>query len=86
MEQGMGHRLQLTERETLSVSGVTEVVSFTDTAVVLNTALGTLIVQGQGLQLKLLSVDGGQTEVAGHVNALVYEEPRTGGWLSRIFG
>jgi len=86
MEQGMDHKLALTAREKLRVTGVTEVVSFTDTAVVLNTALGTLIVQGQNLKLELLSLEGGQSEVTGHVSALVYEEPRTGGWLSRIFG
>ena len=86
MEEGKGHRLCLKEREKLTVTGVTEVVSFTDTAVVLNTSLGTLIVQGQNLKLELLSLEGGQTEVTGHVSALVYEEPRSGGWLSRLLG
>ena len=42
------------------MTGVTEVVSFEDTAVVLQTALGDLVVQGHGLQLKTLSVEGGQ--------------------------
>ena len=86
MEEMNGHGLCLKEREKLRVTGVTEVVSFTDGAVVLNTALGTLIVQGQNLKLELLSLEGGQTEVTGHVSALVYEEPRSGGWLSRFFG
>ena len=86
MEEGKGHRLCLKERENLSITGVTEVVSFTDTAVVLNTALGTLIVQGQSLKLELLSLEGGLTEVTGRVSALVYEESRSGGWLSRLFG
>lgn len=86
MEEMKGHKLCLKERENLSVTGVTEVVSFSDTAVVLNTGLGTLIVQGQNLKLELLSLEGGRTEVTGHVSALVYEELRTGGWLSRLFG
>ena len=86
MEESMGHKLCLAEREQLSVTGVTEVVSFTDTAVVLNTNMGTLIVQGRELKLKLLSLEGGRTEVMGHVSALVYEEPRAGGWLSRLLG
>ena len=86
MEEMKGHKLCLKEREKLCVTGVTEVISFTDTAVVLNTNLGTLIVQGQNLKLELLSLEGGQTEVTGRVSALVYEEMRTGGWLSRFFG
>lgn len=81
------HKLTLDQRKSLLVSGVTEVVSFDEDAVLLRTALGTLAVQGQQLQLKTLSVDGGQLVVEGTVSALSYEEPRQkGGWLSRLFG
>ena len=70
------HKLTLNERKALSMTGVTEVVSFDDTAVVLRTQLGTLEVQGQELKLKTLSLDGGQVAVDGHISALFYEEPR----------
>ena len=67
------------------MTGVSEVVSFEDNAVVLKTALGTLVVQGRDLKLKTLSLDGGQVAVDGTVSALIYEEPR-GGWARRLFG
>lgn len=70
------HKLTLNERKNLTMSGVTEVVSFDDTTVVLKTSLGTLEVQGQQLQLKTLSIDGGQVAVDGQISALYYEEPR----------
>ena len=70
------HKLTLHERKALTMTGVTEVVSFDDTAVVLRTVLGTLEVQGQELKLKTLSLDGGQVAVDGHICALYYEEPR----------
>ena len=70
------HKLTLDERKKLTMTGVTEVVSFDDTTVVLHTALGTLEVQGQDLKLKTLSLDGGQVAVDGHISALYYEEPR----------
>lgn len=73
------HKLTLNERKNLTMTGVTEVVSFDDTAVVLRTALGTLEVQGEQLQLKTLSIDGGQVAVDGHIGALIYEEPRSSG-------
>ena len=38
------------------------------------------------LQLKTLSLEGGQVAVDGSVTALIYEEPRTGGWRQRLFG
>ena len=79
------HKLTLNERSRLTMTGVTEVVSFDDTAVVLRTALGTLTVHGRDLQLKTLSLEGGQVEVDGSVAALIYEESRqSGSWLSRL--
>ena len=83
-EEHLPHKLQLNERKKLTMTGVTEVVSFDETAVVLQTSLGLLIVQGQQLQLKNLSLDGGQVAVEGMISALAYEEPRQGGWR-RLF-
>ena len=84
-ERKLPHKLTLNERRELTMTGVTEVVSFEDTAVVLKTSLGTLILQGSGLKLKTLSLDGGQVAVDGTISAMVYQEPRLGGWR-RLFG
>ena len=84
-EEKLPHRLQLVGREQLTVTGVTEVVSFEENAVVLHTSQGTLIVQGRELKLKTLSLEGGQVAVDGHVAALIYEEPRQSGWR-RLLG
>ena len=81
------HRLTLNERHQLTMTGVTEVVSFDDTAVVLRTELGTLAVHGQQLQLKALTPEGGTVAVEGRISAISYEEPRqSSGWLGRFFG
>lgn len=80
------HKLTLDERKKLTLTGVSEVVSFEETSVVLRTGLGTLMVHGRELQLKNLSLEGGQVAVEGQISALLYEEPRSGGWLSRLFG
>ena len=85
-EQILPHNLTLNERKKLSLTGATEVVSFEDTCVVVNTPLGTLVVQGQELQLKTLTEDGGNVSVEGQISSLAYEEPRpTGNWLGRLF-
>ena len=80
------HGLSLKERKELSITGVTEVVSFDEETVVLRTSLGTLIIQGSGLHLNQLSQNGGQVEVSGTVSTLVYQEPRQSGGLRRLFG
>ena len=85
-EASMPHELRLKDRSALTMTGVKEVVSFDEGAVVLQTFLGMLLVQGRELHLKTLSPEGGQVEIEGTVTALSYEEPRSGGWRQRLFG
>ena len=86
-QTALPHKLTLRERQQLTMTGVSEVVSFDENAVALHTAQGTLLVQGEGLQLKNLSPDGGQVAISGKVTALSYQEPRAaGGWLRRLIG
>ena len=79
------HKLTLSERNKLTLSGVTEVISFDESNVTMRTVLGDLEVSGQELKIKNLSIDGGQMEVSGHINALSYEDPRpSGGFWGRL--
>lgn len=85
--QTAGHRLMLEDRRNLAVTAVSEVVSFDEDTIVLRTELGTLVVQGRGLQLKQLTLEGGSVVVEGQIDSLVYEQDRqTGSFLRRIFG
>ena len=80
-------KLTLEDRRRLTVTGVQDVESFDENAVVLHTNRGVLIVKGRELHLKQLSVDGGQVAVDGNVDALLYEESRKeGGFLARLVG
>lgn len=82
----MPHELRLENRARLNVTGVREVESFDESAVVLHTAKGILVIRGQSLHLQTLSIDGGQVAVDGTVDALVYEETqKQGGFFSRLF-
>ena len=81
------HKLTLSERSQLTVTGVTNVVNFDETTVIAHTELGTLIVQGKDLQLKTLLPEGGQVAVQGNISALIYEEPKpTGSLWRRLMG
>lgn len=83
--QILPHNLTLNDRKKLALTGATEVVSFDDTSVIVNTPLGMLVIQGRELQLKTLSESGGNVTVEGYITSLAYEEPRpTGGWFSRL--
>ena len=79
------HGLTLNARSKLTMTGVSEVVSFDENAVVLHTSAGILSIHGQQLQLKQLSPDGGRVVVDGRISALIYEEPRSErSWLQRL--
>ncbi len=85
-EQQLPHKLTMAERNKLTMSGVTEVVSFEENQAVLRTSLGTLVVQGEQLHLKTLSLEGGQVAVEGQIDALIYEQPRQEGFWRRLLG
>lgn len=80
-------KLTLEDRSHLSVTGVEEVESFDENAVILHTSRGILIVRGRELHLRQLTTGGGQVSVDGTVDALVFEESRKDrGFLARLFG
>lgn len=77
MEQNpISHKVVLSERGKLTVTGVKEVVHFDENTVCMDTARGSLHVHGRELRLKNLSPQGGQLELTGAVEALIYEETK----------
>ena len=85
----LSHHVALEEREQLVISGVEEVESFDESAIYLTTAQGGLEIQGEGLHIEKLSLDGGDLKVEGTINALIYSDIRSrtrGGLLGRLLG
>ena len=81
------HRLELTGREHLLVSGVEDVERFDEGCIIMSTCAGTLIVTGTDLHIGKLSLDGGELLVDGHIEGINYEEPAQPrrGMFSRLF-
>ena len=83
----MTHRLALEGRNQLSLSVVTEAVSFDEAAAVLETAQGTLIIRGADLHVEQLNLEAGEVRLSGQVDSLTYEESAKtqGSFLQRLF-
>lgn len=81
------HSVVLEERHRLSVSGVSEVLSFDEEAVVMETSLGQLTVEGDGLHVEKLSLDVGELTLEGNISALCYsrEGKSRGSFWSKVF-
>ena len=86
-QEAADHHVILEGRASLSVSGVEEVESFDENAIVMRTAQGTLVVRGENLHIEKLSLDGGDLRVEGMVDSLTYEDDGgvRGGFLARLF-
>lgn len=82
------HRLELTGRERLTVTGVEDVERFDESGIVMSTTAGTLVIAGEDLHIGKLALEGGELHVDGRIDSVTYEEEPAGrgGWFSRLFG
>ena len=82
------HRVELSGRDHMVVSGVEDVERFDETGIVMSTTGGALVVTGEDLHIGKLSLDGGELHVDGRIDSLSYEEESrpSGGLLARLFG
>lgn len=72
---GIGpHKLLLQGRKLTELTGVKEVVSFDAKEVVLNTTMGALLIRGNDLLVKRLTVEKGEVELEGQVDSLIYTD------------
>ena len=70
------HAVSMEERRKLTVSGVSDVESFDEQTIVMETSGGCLVVSGAELSISRLSTDQGDVNVQGRIDALHYEESR----------
>ncbi|MFZ5901108.1 MAG: sporulation protein YabP [Bacillota bacterium] len=82
MDQEIKHRLEMRDRKELSLAGVLRVESFTDNEIHLETNMGFLLLQGEGLHITQLDLDAGTLVVQGHLNSLQYRETGSRGRIS----
>ena len=73
------HSFTLEERKELSLSGVNEVLSFSENSVSLNTSCGALLIQGKKLNIGRLNTDTGELFVTGELSLLKYSKNKGNG-------
>ena len=68
------HRIALNARESMEVRGVTDVVSFDEQTVILETVCGSMTVEGASLHIHVLSMEEGIVTMDGRVDSIHYYE------------
>jgi sporulation protein YabP len=68
------HKLSLTNRRSGSISGVSDVISFDISEVLLETELGMLQIKGADLHVNRLSLEKGEIDLEGRIDSFQYSE------------
>ena len=85
------HKIVMLGRENAEVRGVTDVISFDEQSVVLDTVCGSLAVEGASLHIHVLNIEQGIVAMDGRIDSVSYfetdksEKSTKSGILSKIF-
>ena len=87
---GKSHKVLLVNRKTGAFSGVVDVLSYDVSEILLETELGMLLIKGHDLHVNRLSLEKGEIDVEGRIDALTYSDVKTAGkqtgtLLGRLF-
>lgn len=85
------HRLSLESRRQCRLTGVSDVLSFDEKEVLLETVEGMLMIKGEGLHVSRINLEQGEADIEGKTDSFVYSErsslaKKGEGLLTRLFG
>lgn len=74
MRQGRKHVFSMENRERGLITGVNDVISFDLDKVLLETDYGMVTIKGDDLHVRRLSVEKGEVDIDGRIDAVEYSE------------
>lgn len=69
---GRQHKLILHNRGQGNITGISDVVSFDENAIVLDTDMGLLTIRGKELHVSRLTLEKGEVDIEGSVESMAY--------------
>lgn len=66
------HGITLLNRSKMTITGVLDVISFTDDKIDLKTNMGKLIIKGKNLNINKLNTDVGDLDITGEIEMMEY--------------
>ena len=86
---GNAHGFRLHQRKEMEIEGVTEVISFDETSVILRTLCGEMSVEGSDMKIGTLDTDRGVVALSGRVDAVYYSadtaDEKKSGFFGKLF-
>ena len=68
------HRISVIGRKSGTVSGISDVLSFDENEILLDTDLGMLTIKGKNLHIGRLSLELGEVDMEGEIDSLLYSQ------------
>ncbi|MED9965821.1 MAG: sporulation protein YabP [Blautia sp.] len=75
---GASHRIELWDRNSGTVSGVSDVKSFDEKEILLFTEAGKLVIKGEQLHVKRLDLEKGEVDLEGKTDSMTYLSKSSG--------
>lgn len=79
------HKMSMVNRKTCALTGIVDVIAFDENEVILETEMGVLMLKGQGIHVKRLSLEQGEVELDGKLDSFLYTEQKGLGAKSESF-
>jgi sporulation protein YabP len=89
-QQQKNHKVSINSRNSATITGVNDVLSFDAGEVLLETELGILMLRGNDLHVNRLTLEKGEVDVDGRIDSLTYSDTNTysksgESFISRLF-
>lgn len=68
------HKVSMSNRSKLEMTGISDVISFDLTKVLLESDYGVITIKGQNLHVNRLSVEKGELDIDGTIQAMEYSD------------
>ena len=84
-----GHKIWISGRKSGTVTGISDVLSFDETEILMDTEMGMLSIKGKGLHISKLNLEKGEADLEGQVDSLTFwgsghKKKKEGSLLQRL--
>lgn len=70
------HGLVVNNRESGNFSGISEVLSFDEEGILLESVMGTLAIDGKDMRVTRLDLERGEVDITGKINGIVWADKK----------
>lgn len=85
-EQNATHNIIIENRKSVNLSGVKEVLDFTDDTINAITEMGLITIRGENLKIGNFNTEKGDLSASGNIIAVVYSSSqKNGGFFGKLF-